>query len=440
MALPVVAIIGRPNVGKSTLFNRLAGRRIAIVSDIPGTTRDRVSMDAEWGQRRYLIVDTAGVEDRPHDELMWSDIKTQVRIALSQADAIIVVVDVNDGVVDADKDVADMVRRVGKPVVLAANKVDTLSREDMIYEFFELGIGEPHPISAYHDTGIVDLMESVFEQVPLSENEPIIHSTIKVAIAGRPNAGKSALFNALTGQDRAIVSPVAGTTRDTVDSLFDYEGERITFLDTAGLRRRGKTDPGIEKYSAIRTIGAIERCYVAVLVLDATEFVTSQDTHIGGYIDDASRAAVIVVNKWDLSKKLNLDKVEVQAEVRNRFKFIPEVPIVFTSALAGSGVEILLPTIMRVYKEFSKRIPRSEVSRAVFDAMGENPLPGFGRRRPRIIRCLQSRSSPPTFEFTTRNPELIHFSYRRYLENQLRDRFGFVGSPIKMMFQSRQDE
>ena len=440
MALPVVAIIGRPNVGKSTLFNRLAGRRIAIVSDIPGTTRDRVSMDAEWGQRRYLIVDTAGVEDRSHDELMWSDIKNQVRIALSQADAIIVVVDVNDGVVDADKDVADMVRRVGKPVVLAANKVDTLSREDMIYEFFELGIGEPHPISAYHDTGIVDLMESVFEQVPLSENEPIIHSTIKVAIAGRPNAGKSALFNALTGQDRAIVSPVAGTTRDTVDSLFDYEGERITFLDTAGLRRRGKTDPGIEKYSAIRTIGAIERCYVAVLVLDATEFVTSQDTHIGGYIDDASRAAVIVVNKWDLSKKLNLDKVEVQAEVRNRFKFIPEVPIVFTSALAGSGVEILLPTIMRVYKEFSKRIPRSEVSRAVFDAMGENPLPGFGRRRPRIIRCLQSRSSPPTFEFTTRNPELIHFSYRRYLENQLRDRFGFVGSPIKMMFQSRQDE
>ena len=440
MALPVVAIIGRPNVGKSTLFNRLAGRRIAIVSDIPGTTRDRVSMDAEWGQRRYLIVDTAGVEDRSHDELMWSDIKNQVRIALSQADAIIVVVDVNDGVVDADKDVADMVRRVGKPVVLAANKVDTLSREDMIYEFFELGIGEPYPISAYHDTGIVDLMESVFEQVPLSENEPIIHSTIKVAIAGRPNAGKSALFNALTGQDRAIVSPVAGTTRDTVDSLFDYEGERITFLDTAGLRRRGKTDPGIEKYSAIRTIGAIERCYVAVLVLDATEFVTSQDTHIGGYIDDASRAAVIVVNKWDLSKKLNLDKVEVQAEVRNRFKFIPEVPIVFTSALTGSGVEILLPTIMRVYKEFSKRIPRSEVSRAVFDAMGENPLPGFGRRRPRIIRCLQSRSSPPTFEFTTRNPELIHFSYRRYLENQLRDRFGFVGSPIKMMFQSRQDE
>ena len=440
MALPVVAIIGRPNVGKSTLFNRLAGRRIAIVSDIPGTTRDRVSMDAEWGKRRYLVVDTAGVEDRPHDELMWSDIKNQVRIALSQADAIIVVVDVNDGVVDADKDVADMVRRVGKPVVLAANKVDTLSREDMIYEFFELGIGEPYPISAYHDTGIVDLMESVFEQVPLSENEPIIHSTIKVAIAGRPNAGKSALFNALTGQDRAIVSPVAGTTRDTVDSLFDYEGERITFLDTAGLRRRGKTDPGIEKYSAIRTIGAIERCYVAVLVLDATEFVTSQDTHIGGYIDDASRAAVIVVNKWDLYKKLNLDKVEVQAEVRNRFKFIPEVPIVFTSALAGSGVEILLPTIMRVYKEFSKRIPRSEVSRAVFDAMGENPLPGFGRSRPRIIRCLQSRSSPPTFEFTTRNPELIHFSYRRYLENQLRDRFGFVGSPIKMMFQSRQDE
>ena len=440
MALPVVAIIGRPNVGKSTLFNRLAGRRIAIVSDIPGTTRDRVSMDAEWGRHRYLIVDTAGVEDRPHDELLWGDIKNQVRIALNQADAIIAVVDVNDGVIDADQDVADMVRRVGKPVVLAANKVDTLSREDMIYEFFELGLGEPHPISAYHDTGISDLMQSVFEQLPIFEHEPISQSTIKVAIAGRPNAGKSALFNALTGQERAIVSPVAGTTRDTVDSLFDYEGERITFLDTAGLRRRGKTDPGIEKYSAIRTIGAIERCYVAVLVLDATEFVTSQDTHIGGYIDDASRATVIVVNKWDLSKKLKLEKTQVQAEVHNRFKFIPEVPIVFTSALTGRGVEILFPTIMSAYREFSKQVPRSEVSRAIFDAMGENPLPGFGRRRPRIIRCLQSRSSPPTFEFTTRHPELIHFSYRRYLENQLRDRFGFVGSPIKMIFQSRQDE
>jgi len=440
MALPVVAIIGRPNVGKSTLFNRLAGRRIAIVSDIPGTTRDRVSIDAEWGRHRYLIVDTAGVEDRPHDELMWDDIKAQVEVALHQADAIIFAVDVNDGVTDADRDAANMVRRAQKPVALAVNKADTLSREDMMYEFFELGLGDPHPISAYHDTGIGDLMQNVFEQLPPFEDEPVGQNSIRVAIAGRPNAGKSALFNALSGEDRAVVSPVAGTTRDTVDSLFDYEGTRITFLDTAGLRRRGKADPGIEKYSAIRTVGAIERCYVAILVLDATEFVTAQDQHIGGYIDDASRAAIVVINKWDLAKELGLEKADAAEAVRNRFKFIPDVPIVFTSALKGWGVDTLLPTILEVYGEFSKQMPRAEVSRVIFDAMGENPLPGIGSQRPRIYKCIQSRTSPPTFEFTARNPDLIHFSYRRYLENQLRERFGFIGSPMRMNFQSRTDE
>ncbi len=440
MGLPVIAIIGRPNVGKSTLFNRLAGRRIAIVSDIPGTTRDRVSIDAEWGRHRYLVVDTAGVEDRPHNEIMWDDIRTQVEVALNQADAIIFTVDVNEGVTDADEDAADMVRRTGKTIVLAVNKADTLSREDMIHEFYSLGLGEPHPISAYHDTGIGDLMQSVFEQLPPFEDEPVGKNSIRVAIAGRPNAGKSALFNSLTGEKRAIVSPVAGTTRDTVDSLFDYEGTRITFLDTAGLRKRGKADPGIEKYSAIRTIGAIERCYVVVLVLDATEFVTSQDTHIGGYIDDAKRAAAVVVNKWDLSKELGLSMAEAEAEVRNRFKFIPDVPVVFTSALTGWGVKKLLSTILNVYGEFSRQIPRAEVSRAVFDAMGENPMPGVGTRRPRIYRCVQTRTSPPTFEFSARNPELIHFSYRRYMENQLRDRFGFVGSPLRMNFISREDE
>lgn len=440
MALPVIAIIGRPNVGKSTLFNRLAGRRIAIVSDIPGTTRDRVSIDAEWGRHRYLLVDTAGVEDRPHDMLLWDDIRRQVEVALKQADAIIFTVDVTDGVTDADYDAADMVRRAGRPIVLAANKADSLAREDLIYDFYQLGLGDPYPISAYHDTGIGDLMQALFDGMPAFEPEMAGPHSIRVAIAGRPNAGKSALFNALTGEERAIVSPVAGTTRDTVDSQFDYEGTRLTFLDTAGLRRRGKAEAGIEKYSAIRSIGAIERCYVAVLVLDANEFVTAQDTHIGGYIDDASRAAVVVVNKWDLSQELGLDREESMAEVRERFKFIPEVPIVFTSALTGWGVDKLLPTILNVYGEFSKQMPRAEVSRTIFDAMGDNPMPGFGTRRPKIFRCIQSRTSPPTFEFTARNPELIHFSYRRYLENRLRERFGFVGSPLRMSFQSREDE
>lgn len=437
MAIPVVVIAGRPNVGKSTLFNRLAGRRIAIVSDIPGTTRDRVSIDAEWGRHRYVLVDTAGVNDHPHDELLWEDIRAQVEIALSQADAIIFTVDVNDGVTDADEDAANIVRRTGKPVVVAANKADSLAREDMIYDFYSLGLGKVHPISAYHDTGVGDLMQSLFDDLPPNEPETDTHNSIRVAIAGRPNVGKSALFNILTGEERAIVSPVPGTTRDTVDSLFDYRGTRIAFLDTAGLRRRGKTEAGIEKYSSIRTINAIERCYVAVLVLDATEFVTAQDTHVAGYIDAASRATIIVLNKWDLSAGLHLDRAEAEAEIKNRFKFIPEVPIVFTSALTGLGVGKLLPTILAVYEEFSKHMNRSEVSRVIFDAMGENPMPGFGRQRPRIYRAIQSRSAPPTFEFTARNPELIHFSYRRYLENRLREKFGFVGSPVKMSFQNR---
>jgi len=440
MALPVIAIVGRPNVGKSTLFNRLAGRRIAIVSDVPGTTRDRVSIDAEWGRHKFLLVDTAGVEDRPHDDLMWDDIKAQVQLALDQADAVIFTVDVNDGVTNADEDAAQMVRMSGKPVVLAANKADSLVREDMIYEFYSLGLGDPYPISAYHDTGIGDLMQSLFEVVPEYELEPSRPNSVRVAIAGRPNAGKSALFNAITGEKRSVVSPVAGTTRDTVDSLYEYEGQRLLFLDTAGLRRRGKTEAGIEKYSAIRTIGAIERSYVSLLILDATEFVTAQDTHIGGYIDEASRAAIVIINKWDLAPELGLDKNEAAEEVRNRFKFIPDVPVMFTSALTGSGVDKIVPMILSVYDEFSRQVPRSDVSKAVFDAMGENPLPGIGSRRPRIYRAIQSRTSPPTFEFSARSPELIHFSYRRYLENRLRDRFGFVGTPIRMSFKGREDE
>jgi len=440
MALPVIAIVGRPNVGKSTLFNRLAGRRIAIVSDVPGTTRDRVSIDAEWGRHKFLLVDTAGVEDRPHDDLMWDDIKAQVQLALDQADGVIFAVDVNDGVTNADEDAAQMVRMSGKPVVLAANKADSLVREDMIYEFYSLGLGDPYPISAYHDTGIGDLMQSLFDVVPEYELEPSGPNSVRVAIAGRPNAGKSALFNAITGEKRSVVSPVAGTTRDTVDSLYEYEGQRLLFLDTAGLRRRGKTEAGIEKYSAIRTVGAIERSYVSLLILDATEFVTAQDTHIGGYIDEASRAAIVIINKWDLAPELGLDKNEAAAEVRNRFKFIPDVPVMFTSALTGSGVDKIVPMILSVYDEFSRQVPRSDVSKAVFDAMGENPLPGIGSRRPRIYRAIQSRTSPPTFEFSARSPELIHFSYRRYLENRLRERFGFVGTPIRMSFKGREDE
>ncbi len=436
--LPVIAIVGRPNVGKSTLYNRLAGRRMAIVSDVPGTTRDRISMDADWKGKRYVLVDTGGIEDRPGD-LLWEDVRNQTAKALEDADAVILVVDAAAGISPGDHEAADLVRRSGKPYVLAANKADNLNREVAASEFYQLTDHDPIPISAYHERGISDLMERLFEVLPVEPGTQSEDGSIRVAIAGRPNVGKSALFNALTGEERAIVSPIPGTTRDSIDSRFRYGENDLTFLDTAGLRRKGKAEEGIEKYSVIRTVGAIERSHICILVLDATELVTAQDTHIGGFIDDASRGEIIVVNKWDLAREAELDRNEVTAKVRFRFKFIPDVPVLFTSALTGSGVERLPQAVVDVWDQFSKRLKKEDLSRTVFDAVGANPPPTQGTIRPRIFRVKQTRTSPPTFEFSSRHPELIHFSYRRYLENRLRAEFGFTGSPIRMHFISRDE-
>lgn len=436
--LPIIAIVGRPNVGKSTLFNRLAGRRIAIVSDVPGTTRDRVSTDARWGDRRFMLVDTGGIEDRPGD-LLWQDVRGQTARAIQDSDAMILVVDSASGISPGDAEAADLVRRSGKPYVLAANKADNLARETASSEFYELGMGDPIPMSAYHERGITDLMENLFEALPVQRSFGGDSRSVRVSIAGRPNVGKSALFNAIAGEDRAIVSPIPGTTRDTIDSHFLYEGKDITFLDTAGLRRRGKPDEEIERYSVLRTVGAIERSHVCILVMDATEMVTAQDTHIGGFIDAAARAAVVVVNKWDLSREKQLDRKEITAEVRDRFKYLPGVPVVFTSALTGRGVDQVPKAVLAVWEQFDKRLTREELSRTVFEAVGANPPPSQGTVRPRIFRVSQIRTSPPTFLFTARYPELIHFSYRRYIENRLRDAFGFDGSPIRMQFVSREE-
>lgn len=436
--LPVIAIVGRPNVGKSTLYNRLAGRRMAIVSDIPGTTRDRVSIDAEWNGIRFLLVDTGGIEDRPGD-LLWQDVRAQTARALADADAVILVVDAAAGISPGDSEAADLVRRAGKPYVLAANKGDNPMREIAATEFYQLGAGDPISISAYHDRGIYDLMERLFQLLPVEPGGEDPSGSIRVALIGRPNVGKSALFNALTGEERAIVSPIPGTTRDSIDSQFEFEGHDLTFLDTAGLRRRGKADEELEKYSVIRTIGAIERSHVCVLILDATELITAQDTHIGGYINEASRAAIIVVNKWDLARQLKLDQKMVTAGVDARFKFFPGVPLLFTSALTGDGVEQVPRAVLDVWAQFSKQLGRDELSKAVFEAIGNNPPPTQGTVRPRIFRVKQTRTSPPTFEFSSRHPELIHFSYRRYLENRLRDAFSFAGSPIRMQFVPRDE-
>ena len=435
MSLPVIAIVGRPNVGKSTLFNRIAGGRIAIVSDTPGTTRDRVSVDAEWMERRFLLIDTAGIEDVPSAELqLWEEVRTQTERAIQLADVVIMLVDSAEGVTASDYDAAELLRRSGKPYVLAANKTDNTTRLAELYIFASLGMGDALPISAYHDIGVAEMMDNVFEHIEEEVDEDVPPDVIKVAIAGRPNVGKSAIFNALTGEDRSIVSAVPGTTRDTVDAVYEYDGTPMMFLDTAGLRRRGKTEQGIEKYSAIRTIGAIERSDVTIIVLDATEFVTAQDTHIAGFAQDAYRAGVVLVNKWDLRKEAETTFEEAMDEIHERFKFIVDAPVIVTSAITGRGIDRIPDAVRRTFSQFTKRVDDGELSRTLYSALGERPLPTRGRRRVRVSGIEQVSVRPPTFVITCKNPDYLHFSYKRYLENRMRDAFGFAGSPVRMLY------
>tara|TARA_B100000214_G_C23971622_1_gene630458 strand:+ start:429 stop:1751 length:1323 start_codon:yes stop_codon:yes gene_type:complete len=440
MSIPIIAIVGRPNVGKSTLFNRIAGRRIAIVSDIPGTTRDRVSIDTVWNDKKFILVDTAGVENQPHDQLMWDQIRSQVELAIEQSDLIIFTVDSSQDITDSDREISQMLRKINKPIIIAANKVDTPEKSDYIHNFYSLGFDNLLPISAYHNLGIDDLINESFNYLDHTNDDNKKNDSIRVAISGRPNVGKSALFNSIIDSKRSIVSEVAGTTRDMIDYELIYKEKKLTFLDTAGLRKRGKIENGIEKYSSLRTIRAIEMSHISLIVLDASELITSQDSHIIGYIKDANRATIIIVNKWDLAPKLQLKKDEVKNLIIEKLNFIPNTPILFTSAINNSGVSKIFDSIFEVYSEFNKRIPSSEINKIIFEAMGKNPLPGFGRKRPRIYRCIQKKVAPPSFDIITKNPELIHFSYRRYLENIIRNRYGFIGSPIKLSFMNRKYE
>ena len=440
MSRPIIAIVGRPNVGKSTLFNRLAGRRIAIVSDTPGTTRDRVSIDAEWRDRSFIVVDTGGIEDRPAASTagtppqIWEHVREQTRRALEQADGVILVVDGMAGLAPHDRDAAEMVRRAGKPSALAVNKAETVARAQAAAEFYELGAGTPFPVSAYHGEGIDDLLKELFARIPAREEEAQPEHTPRVAIVGRQNVGKSALFNALVGEERAIVSPVPGTTRDSIDTRVTFNGRELTFIDTAGLRRRGKIGEDLEKYSALRTIQSIERCHVAVILLDAGEFPTEQDTHVGGFVDVAGRAVVIVVNKWDLAPQMRLTEGEAADIVRGRFKFFSGVPVLFTSALQGRGVDKVPAVALAVYDEFTRLFPQEDLNRALTEAVARRAPPSKQGRRVSISQIRQTRTGPPTLVLRTNFPELIHFSYRRYLENRLREAFGLTGSPLRLQF------
>lgn len=435
MTKPLVALVGRPNVGKSTLFNRLVEQPLAIVEDVPGTTRDRIYADAEWGGTTFTFVDTGGLVPDSSDDLATL-VRVQVQVAIAEAEAIIFLVDVKEGVTGSDLEIAGLLRRSGKPVLLAVNKADNERRRRDAMEFYELGLGEPIPISAHHGTGTGDLLDALLK-VGWSEMRPLPTEGTSIAIVGRPNVGKSSLLNNLLGRERMIVSETPGTTRDAVDSLIDWNGQQVTLIDTAGIRKRGRIIPGIERYSVIRALRAIQRADVALLLLDATEGITEQDAHIAGYVVDEARGLVLVVNKWDLVEK---DAYSVQYytdEIRRALRFVAYAPLVFVSAITGQRVREAMDVALEVQESRSTRVPTGELNRLVMDAVSRHAPPSKRGKRLKIYYATQVGTAPPRFVFFVNDPDLVHFSYQRYLENQLRESFGFEGSPVRMAFRRR---
>ena len=458
MTKPLVALVGRPNVGKSTLFNRLVGHRLAVVDDTPGTTRDRIEAEGEWNGRVFTVVDTGGIEVLPervarggkplsaHTPLSVASaefipqIREQAEIAIEAADAVVLIVDTTSGVTAADEQVAEILRRTSKPVFVAANKADSPQRRDEAVEFYALGLGEVFPISSLHGIGTGDLLDAVVAAFPPQEAEPEDES-IKVAIVGRPNVGKSSLLNAILGQERAIVSPIPGTTRDALDTRIVWETLPITLIDTAGIRRRGHIEVGVEKYSVLRALKAIQRADVALLLIDAMDGVTAQDAHIAGFILEEIKSAVVVVNKWDaVPGKTGKTMNEYTAHVRSALNFMDYVPVLFVSAKLGVRVESVLPTAVRVQEERLIRIPTGELNRIIREAMEKQAPPTKAGKRLNIYYATQPRTDPPTFVFHVNDTELVHFSYERYLENQIRAAYGFFGTPLRLSFRRRKRE
>jgi GTP-binding protein len=435
MTKPLVAIVGRPNVGKSTLFNRLVGHPLAIVSDVPGTTRDRITATIALGDHPLILIDTGGIEIASTSD-MWKKVGAQVEMALEDADAIIFLTDVVDGITPGDREIAQSLRQREKPLLLAVNKVDNPKREQEAVEFHQLGLGDPLLISAYHNLGIKDLLIYLERLLPELADDNEASDELKLAIVGRPNVGKSLLLNTILGHQRTIVSDMPGTTRDAIDIPFSFGDKPVTLIDTAGVRRRGRIEVGIEKYSVLRAVRAIDRSNVCLLVTDAVEAITAQDTHIAGQVLDTYKGVVVVVNKWDLVEK-EIGKEEMAREVRRKLKFIPYAPICFTSALEGTGVQEVMETAMDVYKQGKKVMSRGSLERALMSAVAAHMPPSRGGKALKIHRIYQKGTTPPTFVIFVNNPELVHFSYQRYLENQLRSVFGFEGNPIHLIFSTR---
>ena len=430
----IVAIVGRQNVGKSTLLNRLAGKPIAIVDDLPGTTRDRILANVTVPGNEFTIVDTGGLELRP-ESAMARGVNEQVEVAITEADVIIFLVDIRDGVTPADLEIADRLRQTSKPIVLAANKADNAKYETGVVEFYEFGLGEPVAISAYHGRGIAELLHRVTSLLPVPAPTQAEPEAIKVAIVGRPNVGKSTLLNAILGEERAIVDDTPGTTRDAIDTLIDFEGESVLLIDTAGIRRRGRIGGGVRRYSVIRALRAIERADIALLVLDAGELVTAQDTHIAGYIQQAGKGILLIINKWDLITAG--DTIECNRYLRSHFKFVPYASVLYTSAKLGREVDKIMPQVRRIYQERLKRLSTAVVNSVVQQAIAAHGLPRKGNRQLKILYATQTEVNPPTFVFFVNDRRLMHFSYQRYLENRLRQAFGFAGTPVRFIFKTR---
>jgi len=437
MSAPIMAIVGRPNVGKSTLFNKIVGQRMAIVEDRPGITRDRIYSPAEWAGVSFRLIDTGGLELGQTDSLT-AHIRAQVELAVDEAQVIVFLTDGEAGITGADEEIADLLRRAGKSVVVAVNKLDNRQRQAQAYEFFRLGFGETVGISAEHGIGIGDLLDAVTAHFPKDIEEPeYSEDSIKVAIIGRPNVGKSSLVNSLLGEERVLVSPIAGTTRDAIDTELTFQGQPFVLMDTAGVRKRGKVYERTEKYSVLRALRAIERSDVAVLLIDANQGIIEQDKHVVGYALDAGKAVIIAVNKWDLVEKDGKTAQEFEKRVQSHFPFMSWAPIVFISASTGKRVTRVLEMAAEAAENHAQRIATSTVNTIIQEAVTLVPPPTDKGRRLKVLYATQVAVKPPTFAVFVNDPEMMHFSYSRYLENQLREAFGFAGTPIRILTRAR---
>lgn len=433
----MVAIIGRHNAGKSTLLNRLTGKRMAIVADMPGTTRDRIISTVVWQDREFTIIDTGGLIAEPSSSID-EGVNLQVKEAVGEADLVLFLVSAADGVISSDLEVADWLRKTGKKAILVANKADNPKRETMAVDFYSLGMGDPVIISAYHDLGIENLLDQIIKLIPEGTFTAEEENLLKIALVGRPNVGKSMLLNRLLGEDRVIVSQVPGTTRDAIDTVLNFDGDPVVLIDTAGVKRRGKVGKGVDKFSVVRSLRAIDRADVALLLLDATEPATAQDTHIASFVQQAGKGVILVVNKWDLISQT--EQHEYNQLVGERFKFMPYAKIMYTSAKTGKGVNKLVPEARRIREERRKRISTGELNGFIGRVVAGQAPPRSGSKLLKVFYATQAEVEPPTFVLFVNDASLVHFSYQRYIENRLREQYGFEGTPIKMVFRNRGED